>query len=142
MQKRVYYENENRFMSKTFEIDIYYIHKDHDNYFLFNYYQQKNIVDDFNHKQYQSNDSIIDENELKTFFVVLSKMIFICRRCNEKFSFNNKLHYHIRRCKITKSIAAVAVFKIIEIFHNQFISFKIIHSIASTKIHFDHDFRF
>lgn len=78
---------------------------------------------------------------MKFFFVVSSKIIFICRRCNKKFSFNNKFYYHIRRCKITKSIVVVAVFKIIEVFHSQFISFKIIHSIASTKTHFNHDFR-
>ena len=95
MQKRVYYKNENRFISKTFEVDIYYIHENYNNYFSFDYYQQKNIVDDFNHKQYQSNELITNKNELKVFFVVLSKMIFICCRCNEKFSFNNKLYYHI-----------------------------------------------
>ena len=69
-------------------------------------------------------------------------MTFTCRRCSEKFPFNNKFHYHIRRCKVTKSTAVFAVFRTIDVFHNQFTSFKIVHSIAPAKVHLDHDFRF
>ena len=139
-QKRVYYDEKNQSTSKNFA-DIYHAQKNHDDYISFDYYQHENIGD-FSHEQNQSKKFVNNENELKTFFVVSSKMIFTCRRCSEKFSFNNKLHYHIRRCKITKSIAIFAVFRIIDVFHNQFISFKIVHSTALTKTHFDHDFRF
>ena len=37
VQERIYHENEDRFTSKTSEVDIYHIHENHDDYFSFNY---------------------------------------------------------------------------------------------------------
>lgn len=40
-----------------------------------------------------------DDGEVRTFFTEAPEPKFSCRRCEEKFTSNNKLHYHVRRCK-------------------------------------------
>ena len=42
--------------------------------------------------------SVADE-EIRSFFTAAPECTFSCRRCDEKFPSNNKLHYHLRRCK-------------------------------------------
>ena len=54
----------------------------------------------------RSDSSFDDDDEIRFFFTTAKKSRFTCHRCNEKFSFNNKLHYHVRRCKIKPAIAA------------------------------------
>ena len=51
---------------------------------------------------YEKHNEVANEfnNEIKLFFTTASKSKFNCRRCDEKFFFNNKFHYHIKRCKI------------------------------------------
>ena len=52
--------------------------------------------DDLNY--YDSDNSEDDENDEKSevHFVASSTFVFVCRRCNERFSFNNQLHDHLR----------------------------------------------
>ena len=42
---------------------------------------------------------VINESKMRFFFIEASKIKFSCRRCDEIFLFNNKLHYHLKRCK-------------------------------------------
>ena len=45
------------------------------------------------------NETFVVDEKIRSFFIAISKCIFNCRRCNEKFSFNNKFYYYLRRCK-------------------------------------------
>ena len=83
----------------------------------------KSFANNFNH-------------ELNEYFVqiLISVKKVICKRCNERFLFKNKLHAHIRQCKIKfkKSI-------VIKIYHE---NFEVIVSDVSSKQFEDLKFRF
>ena len=126
-QQRVYHKNE----LNAFELNI-------------SKSKQKNIYEKFNHFQFFEKDFTIhkkksvvidDDDEIRSFFIDVKQSIFNCRRCHEKFAFNNKLHYYVRRCKqsITKTHVYVDF-----VTDNKF---KIIRSSASTNSSTNVDFR-
>ena len=61
--------------------------------YSYNYaYYKKQIIDDV---------FIANNNEIKTFFINASKRLnFACCRCEQKFVFNNKFYYYVKRCKV------------------------------------------
>ena len=56
----------------------------------------------------RSDSPFDDDGEVRSFFTTARESRFTCHRCNEEFSFNNKLHYHVRRCKVKPATAAEA----------------------------------
>ena len=84
----------------------------------------------------RNNSSFDDDDEIRSFFTTAKKSRFTCHRCNKEFSFNNKLHYHVRRCKIKSATAA-------KVFCNLVATdaFRIIRSFVSSNAASDFDFR-
>ena len=83
---------------------------------------------------YKKHNKIIDKFNIKVkvFFIIVSKNKFNCRRCNEKFSFNNKLYYYVKQYKIILKS---------KIFYNRFET-KIIHSTTFNNFNFKFNFKF
>ena len=113
--------------------------ENHEFWFAF----EKHFENDYNEHVYhnsnrRSNSSFDNDDEIRFFFIIARKTHFICHRCNEKFIFNNKFHYHVRRCKY-KSIKSITN----EVFCNLIATdkFKIIRSFAIFNAVFDFDFR-
>ena len=136
VQGRAYHGDEDRSTPENPEADTYHIREDHDDYSPFDY-QYDDAVGENSH---EPEESTADENELRAFFAASPEMTFTCRRCSEKFPSNNKLHYHIRRCKVTKPAAAAAS-RTIDAFHSQSTSPKVVHSTAPAEAHPGHGFR-
>ena len=79
---------------------------------------------------------------MKFYFIDTSKNLlrhFFCRHCEKTFSFNNKFHYHFRRCKIIINKSITSKFSTII---NHSIKIKIIRSSTSINSTFELDFRF
>ena len=55
--------------------------------------------EDFTSHEEESAAATDDDGEIRSFFTDAKQPVFSCRRCHEKFASNNKLHYHVRRCK-------------------------------------------
>ena len=81
--------------------------------------------------------SIINNNdEIRNFFIDVKQSKFNCRRCYEKFLFNNKFYYYIKRCK---QFIVVEIHVYIDFIIDN--KFKIIRSSISTNFLIDVDFR-
>ena len=78
-----------------------------------NYYDDDEYYDDETKNDEQKfdnqNASIDDETivnfvnhstmSTKSTYAQIEKRVYICRRCNENFYFNNKFHKHVRQCR-------------------------------------------
>ena len=115
--QRVYFaknDQKNQY-EKVFQNDYYDYNYDYDDEYLSSkdesfekvfhehvYHDQQSSIEKINEKLFTID--IIDafeKSKVKFFFIETSKNNFSCRRCNQKFSFNNKLHYHVKRCKVS-----------------------------------------
>ena len=89
------------------------------------------------------NEIFVVDEKIRSFFTAISKCIFNCRRCDEKFFFNNKLYYHLRRCK--KIINFNFDKNKSKIFYNlitiTFSTRRVIRFIAFSNFAFDFEFR-
>ena len=93
----VYRDRDNsRFKDRTYVIDEEDEKKYEIEAVIFEINDDVYYNDDLNY--YDSNNSEDDENDEKSkaHFVASSASVFVCRRCNERFSFNNQLHDHLR----------------------------------------------
>ena len=112
--QRVYYDDETTNENKDVDID-YHDDETYDNEYSEDSYHDQDYVDsnieNFNYEYHDQQDTKIKafENQEVNFFFLqtfVSRItIFRCKRCDDIFQFNNKLHKHIRGCKIsTKKI--------------------------------------
>ena len=129
VQQRVYHDEELNVSKSNYFSNIessklyenHYTDESYDKNFIS--YEKKSIV-------------VIDnDDEIRSFFIEIKQSKFNCRRCQKKFTFNNKLHYHIRRCK--QSITETHVY-IDFVIDNQL---KIIRSSVFAKFSIDVKFR-
>ena len=111
--QKYYYDDDSfqQFEKKQFE-KIFHdhhehvFHEQHEHEHVFHeqrQLEQKHVL----HEQSSKNEfndvadviDVINESKMKFFFIETSKIKFSCRRCEKIFFFNNKLHYHFKRCK-------------------------------------------
>ena len=104
-------------------------------YLLLNKKLFKKIFYNINSKliYYKKYNEIINEFNIKVkiFFIIVLKSKFNCRRCDEKFLFNNKFYYYVKRYKI------IFKSKTFRRFEN-----KIIYSSTFNNFNFELDFKF
>ena len=92
-----------------------------------------------------SNETFVVDEKIRSFFTAVSKCIFNCRRCDEKFLFNNKFHYHLRRCKKITSFNSDKSKSKLKVFCNlitvAFFTRRVVRFIAFSNSAFDFEFR-
>ena len=92
-------------------------------------------------EEQSSNETFVVDEKIRSFFIEASKCIFNCRRCDEKFFFNNKFHYHLRRCKkiINSDKSKSKVF--CNLITTAFFTRRVIRFITFSNFAFDFEFR-
>ena len=111
--QKYYYDDDNfqQFEKEQFEkfFNDHYehvFHEQHEHEHVFHeqrQFEQKHVLHEQSlHDKFNDVADVIDvisESEMRFFFIEASKIKFSCRRCEKIFLFNNKLHYHFKRCK-------------------------------------------
>ena len=83
---------------------------------------------------------VFNDIDVRFFFIEASKLKHSCRRCDEIFLFNNKLHYHLKRCK--KLTFNAKVFDNFKSKISRSTKIKIIRSFAFIDFVSEFDFKF
>ena len=66
-----------------------------------NYYVSKNL------NYYESYNESINDHDAIVYFIMSKMIVFVffnCRKCNQIFIFNNKLHQHVRKTHLLKIV--------------------------------------
>lgn len=81
-------EEEDNYNSK-YAAEEYYGHEDNGE----NSYEQDQNEEDLHVSEHEKSE--------KVFFIVSSQISFTCRMCETEFPSNNKLHRHVKKCRMT-----------------------------------------
>ncbi|KAL8796309.1 MAG: hypothetical protein Q9195_001424 [Heterodermia aff. obscurata] len=96
-QAKAYFE-ENKEDAKNIPPDYEYEYTDYEHY-----ENREQPADDYHGEATTVEQQQEKSNEYQNYFVDTPPLLirrYICRKCHEEFSFNNKLHAHVRRCKV------------------------------------------
>ena len=93
-------------------------------------------------KNQSKKDFVTKINHVDLKMIISSSKFFVCRNCIEIFEFNNKLHRHLKQCKIEKFVTKIrkTFANYIDVSKSKNIKFRLIES--NTSFAFDIDFVF